>query len=131
MHRIKLILLISQLSWFIGGITLYIQPSWLSFTVVVIGLSMRWMVPLPRKKKESEYSFTSLFAYIWTVSLMSWLNTQGMSEVIERALADRLSLAPLLLLSSLLCLVIVRDWTYLNNLSTQDIDLYYATGTEA
>ena len=131
MNRIRLILVVTHLCWFVGGLTFYMNPSWTAFAVTVIGLCMRWMVPLSKKKIEHEPNLgTILFINIWFISLLNWLNTKGMREVIERAIDERLNLVPILLTASLLISLVVRDWSHLNDLSPAEVDLYYTKKTK-
>ena len=132
MNRIRLILVVAHLCWFVGGLTFYIKPSWVALGVAALGICMRWMVPLSKEKKHDEPKLgTILFINIWFVSLLNWLNTKGMREVIERAIDDRLNLVPILLIASLLISFVVRDWLHLNDLSTEEVDLYYTKTKKA
>jgi hypothetical protein len=83
------------------------------------------MVPLKKNEVVEDHYLLRLFLTIWTVSLFHWLSGKGMKEVIERAFEARLELAPLLLTTAFLALIVIRDWDYLNNLNPQEIDTYY------
>jgi hypothetical protein len=125
MNRIKLILAIAHLFIIAGGLTFYVQPSWISMGTLVAGFFMRWMAPVEEQKKKEEPNIDKFFSSICIGILIGWLSGHGLGEVIEQAIDDRFSLFPLIILTGVLLKIPIQDWLYLRNLNHQEIELYY------
>ena len=125
MNRLRFILALSHASLGLGLAALYMNPESLFVGLVAVGGFVRWMVPSKSKPIEGPMAF---FVIYGLASLLThWLMDCGLSEVIENAWHDRLSIRPVIFFSSILLFLIAKDWVYFEKLSPREVDEFYKT----
>jgi len=91
---------------------------------------MRNAAPLKERKDEG-FGIGSILGLVWAVTLVQWLVTKGMNEVLISAFEERFSPIPFAFFVSLLVGIIIKEWMCLLSLSDAEINLYYPQKTKA
>lgn len=124
MTRLRLLLALAHLLLVAGVFGAYFDPASPLVFLIAVGAFVRWMVPGRAQEAVNPLGF--FWRYGVSALLVSWLWPLGLSDLLEKAWADRLSPSPLIAIAGLALYLVAGDWRYFLGLGPKQVDDFYA-----